>query len=691
MLSNVRLRPHRLAALALALPLVMSAPQVAMPTTAMAEQAASQSAVVRGADALTWGSAFECATVSGLGGSTLYADVAVGGKTVKTDMEYSYDNSTDTFGVVQLNAEASYVAGHSGDITLNFYGAKSTERGEGAAALLSAKVYAVCIQVNGQPLGGSVADSMIGIRTARAGEETLAFSAPTQVVRDGATYALVGSGKVTPQLKDGVLYVSYEKLDASQSVTGKVTYVDENGNELASDTYSFDASESKTVSVRNSVEANGTTYKPATKLTQVKLSVDTPEQRVWCVARAKADTSTQEVTVTYKSSAGATLMVDRVNVGVAGYYYAPAKSFSQANDAAVSLYNLTGATDSLGNEYSVSEAAELKLTRDGAKEYTLTYAAEATELTYTVNFALVSAGEGGNTQVSIYKSETGKVTSTSSASVATPTTLEVDGKTYTRSGSSESLSYSWDELAQGRMLADTVYYVADDVVAPEAYEVEVRYVDAVSGTQIGSERLTCEPDGSALSITSPESVVYEGSVYERLGGQSAPIAHHFYAPYRTYTVYYAKPGSMSECDTVVKRTVVVDGGVRYYTIDSDGTVNTGDGSVSSNASGANGANGANGAAANGGLVATAPYTSLSTQGSDGSSSSSDVTAPNGNSAYEERISDEETPLASGAQSARQRGIIFAVCGAVLLAILVAFLMIVRRKRNADGPDDSKEA
>ncbi len=681
MLSNVRLRPRRLAALALALPLVMSAPQVAMPTTAMAEQAASQSAVVRGADALTWGDAFDCATVSGLGGSTLYADVVVGGKTVTTDMTYNYDNASDTFGVVQLNAKASYVASHSGNITLNFYGAKAAERAEGASALLSAKVYAVCIQVDGQPLGGSAADSMIGIRTARAGEETLAFSAPSQVVREGATYALVGGGKVTPRLKDGVLYVSYQKLDASQTVTGKVTYVDENGNELASDEYSFDASKGKTVSLRSSVEHDGTVYTHASKVSQVTLTATNPEQRVWCVARAKADTDTQEVTITYKSSGDATLMVDRVNVGAGGYYYAPAKSFSQANDAAVSLYNLTGATDSLGNAYTADEAAELKLARDGAKEYTLTYAAEATELTYTVNFALVSAGERGNTQVSIYKSETGKVTSTSAASVATPETLEVDGKTYTRSGSSESLTYSWGELSCGRMLTDTVYYVAEDVVAPKAYEVTVRYVDAVSGAEIGSEKLACEPDGGALSITSPESVTYEGSEYERLGGQSAPITHHFYAPYRTYTVYYAKPGSMSEGDTIVNRTVVIDGGVRYYTIDADGNVDTGDGSSSATS----------GASSNGGLVATAPYTSLSTEGTDGSSASTDVTAPNGNSAYEERISDDETPLASGTKRAGMSAGIIAACAAALAAIAACFFVIVRKKRNANGLDDSKEA
>ena len=673
MLSNFKPGMRRVSAVALAIAL-MAPVAFAMPVPALAAEAAASedTTLVRGADALSWGDSFECATVSGLGGSTLYADVTVGGKVVTKDMTYAYDNATDTFGVVQLNADASYVLEHSGDMGLNFYTAKTAERA-GASALLSAKVYAVCMQVGGV----AVEDGMIGIRTAREGEATLAIEAPTQIVRDGATYSLLGGGKVAPELIDGVLYVSYEKVDEAEGVSAAVVYVDEQGNELTRDSYTLAAGEKKSVELRKSVEYGEKVYTPCAKTAQVTLTSDAPETRVYCLARTKADTSTQEVEIAYVSTEGKQLMVDRVSVGAGGFLYSPATTFSQAHEAEVASYTLTGATDSLGNTYTADEAKTLTLARNGAEKYTLTYAPEATELTYAVNFALVSAGKGGNTNVAVAKTEKATLTSTSAATVELPETLEVDGTAYTRYGSASSLSYAWTDLEAGRELTDTVYYVADDVVAPSAYEVEVRYVDAVSGTQIGSATLTCEPDGEALSITSPESVTYEGAEYERLGGQSAPITHRFYAPYRTYTVYYAKPGSMSEGDTTVVRTVVVDGGVRYYTIASDGTVTAGDSSSSA----------ADGTA--GGLVATAPYTTVETTSADGAeTSATDVTAPSGDTAYEERIADEETPLAAGAEDGQKLPYAAIVAGVALaLAAAAIVFVLLRKKRNS--ADDLK--
>ncbi len=651
---------------------------LSVPSPAVASEASvsDSSVVIRGTDALTWGDSFECVTVSGLGGSKLYADVTVGGKVVAKNLSYAYDDAADTFGVVQLDAKASYVAKHSGQMQLSFYDAKSTERAEGAAALLSANVYAVCMTVDGEPLG-SVQESMIGIRTAVASEAELAFAAPSQVVRNSVTYSLVGSGKVAPTLKDGVLYVAYQKVDDAQGVSAAVVYVDENGNELARDSYTLSAGEQKAVDLRKSVEADGKLYTPAAKVSQLTLSSSNPEQRVFCLERTKGDDTTSDVTLTYVSTEGKQLMVDRVSVGAAGFLYAPATTFSQAHEAEVSRYALTGAADNLGNEYTAEQAASLALSRDGASEYTLYYAAEQTELTYTVNFALVSKGRGGNTNVSVLKSETGKVTASADATVALPATLEHDGTTYTRFGSDESLSYAWSELSSGRVLSDTVYYVASDVVEPKAYDVTVRYVDAVSGAELGSETLTCEPSVGSLSVTSPESVTYEGEQYVRLGGQSAPITHRFYAPYRTYTIYYAKPGSMSDGDTTVIRTVVIDGGTRYYIIDSDGNVSD------------------DGAAGNGssrGLVGGAPYTALATAGSDGAAAG-EVSTPAGETAYEERIADDATPLSGGEEDAGSvPALAYVAAAAVALALLTALIVLLRKRSgSSDDLNDVKGA
>lgn len=685
--SNARCVSRRVLVPMLALPLLAGAPACLAPVQAYAATAAASqeaSLSVKGVDTFDvgGGDSFECATVSGLGDGTLYANVSVGGKVLKKDMTYAFDSASDTFGVVQLNKKASYVAEHSGDITLDFHAAKSAERAEDASPLLSATVYAVCIQVDGKPVG-SVSESMIAIRTAAAADATLAIEAPAQIVRGTTTYKLVGSGKVTPVLKDGALYVSYEKADEASTVDAAVLYVDESGNTLKRDSYTIAASEQKSVTLLASFDVDGKTYTPMAKVKQVTLSSNAPEQRVYCVAQAEADKTTKDVTLAYESTAGKQLMVDRVSVGAGGFLYAPASAFSQAHDVEVSRYVLTGAKDSLGNTYTAKQAAKLSLKRDGADTYTLYYEAEQTELTYTVNFALVSAGKNGNTEVSVAKSASAKVSATADATIELPKTIEQDGVTYTRFGADEALSYAWSDLSAGRMLSDTVYYVASDVVTPVAYDVTVRYVDAVSGTQLGSKTITCEADGSAVSITSPESVTFDGKEYERLSGQSAAIAHRFYDPYRTYTIYYALPGSMSDGDITVTRTVVVDGGVRRYTIDADGNVSSTD---SNNA---------------GGLITTAPYTSVSTRAgnddsTDGDSDTAqadDVTTPNGESAYEERISDNETPLASGKEnkaSALSMPVIAGIAAAV--ALLGAFVVAFLKKRNAAaGTDDVKGA
>ena len=674
-------------ALLLAIPL-LAAPAVAQlpqPAFAAEQAAAEQSAVsVCGADALAWGDSFECATVTGLGSGTLYADVSIDGKVVTKDMKYKYDDASDTFGVVQLNASADQVRKYSGKMQLDFYTAKTADRDEDASPLLSAKVYAVCADAGSD---SSATGTMVGIRVAREGEATSPFAAPQTIIR-GESTSFEWDGN-EPTLKDGVLYVGYAKPeDAATSIQGAVIYVDEQGIEIKRVSEQIESGKQKVVPLLTTFESNGKTYTVKAKASQVTLTAQSPVQRVYCMAQKEADKTTKDVTINYVSATtGKTLVVDHVTVGAGGYKYAPATAFSQAHDLDVMRYTLAGATDSAGNTYTAAEAKTLSLTRGGAQTYTLTYEPEETELTYTVNFALVSAGKNGNTDVAVTKSATAKVSASTDATVELPATIEKDGTTYKRSGSDTSLTYTWADLSAGRALSDTVYYASSDVTTPEAYDVTVRYVDAVSGTELGTKTLTCKPDGSALSITSPESVTYKGTEYARLSGQSAAITHRFYAPYRTYTVYYAVPGSMAEGDTTVTRTVVADGGIRYYTIRADGTVST---------------------AANGttGLVATTPYTAISTQTTTGTTDSadgstatdsgsdqtSDATAPSGDTAYEERIADDETPLSSGKETNSNRPALIAAGVTAVAVILALLLFLWRRKRNGnDGLDNVKGA
>lgn len=119
------------------------------------------------------GGAFDAATVIGLGGRTLYADVTVNGQKANKDpLTYTFDNASDAAGVVQLKADAGYIASHSGGVALDFY----TKDGDAKSPVYSANVYAVCMTVDGQPVGG-VADSMVAIRTAPSGRPTVSRAA----------------------------------------------------------------------------------------------------------------------------------------------------------------------------------------------------------------------------------------------------------------------------------------------------------------------------------------------------------------------------------------------------------------------------------------------------------------------------------------------------------------------------------
>lgn len=682
------LRAAACVGLSLALSLTLS--PVALPAFAdntpaveAAQAGAEAPLVVRGVDTLAiGGDALDVATVVGLGGNTLYADVLVGGAVRQHDLPYAYDNAEDQAGVVSLNVKSAYVASHSGKISLNFYEVATADRAE-AAPVLSATVYAVAMKVDGETVG-SVADSMVGVRAAAAGDELQPFEAPRLIVRDNNTYRLVGGASATPTLENGVLYINYQQVQA-EGVSASVTYVDENGAVLARDDMgTLGADEAQTVAVRDTVQANGRVYVPVSKMPTVIVSAVQPEVVVHCLARREQSAATQTVSISYVSTTGAALMHDKVDVGVGGFKYAPPTVFSQARDGSIDRYVLTGARDNRGNVYTAEQAAQLAFSLEGAPEFTLEYQPENAQLTYTVSIALVSPAEGGRVSVETVAAQTAQASEDAPATVQLPATYTQDGETYTRFGSEGALTYSWSDFEAGRMTSDTVYYTHGDVEAPAAYDVNVRYVDVVSGAEIGGETLTCSPDGQPLEIAGPETVEADGASYARLSGQEAAITHRFYAPYRTYTIYYAQPGALINGDITVRRTEIIDGGVRYYTIDSTtGTVTSPD--------------------ATGGLAAGTQYAALVTadgaaDGAVATAQQSDVTTPDGNTAYEERIADDETPLARASEDGSEAvsastlpawwpAALSAVAAAA--AACIAFFMR-GRKRKAESKSSSDE-
>ena len=682
------------AGLALALALSATpttAPAIAAafsPATAEAVEAASDVAI-RGVDTTTLtGDSFDIATAIGLGGNTLYADVTVNGRVVTSDLAYTYDDADDEAGMVQLKTSLATLAKYSGNVTVSFYGEKTAERASDAAALYTANVYVVAaVDADGNLLGDDVASAAVGLRTC-AGTATSGFQAPTLIVRNGVTYR---RSSTTPTLgADGVLRVTYAQT-ATSGISAQVNYVDQSGNLLKTDDLGTIAEDQViTYTPLKELTSGDKTYVPLTSSTLAPtLTYANPTLTITCAERRAASTDKTSVAIKYVTTDDATgatrqLMADTVEVGVGGYNYAPAKTFSQARDGSVIRYTLTGATDSNGNTYTADQAASLSLTYSGATTYTLSYSKENLQLSYSVSYALVAPDDNGNLSVSVDSTTSYDFNETTDATVDLPATIDRAGHTYKLSGSATQLTYGWSDLQSGRLMSDTVYYVRDDVQAPEAYDVTVRYVDVSTGAELGSTTLTCDPAGDALSIEGPESLDVNGTTYQRLSGQESALTHRYYAPYRTYTIYYGQPSVIAQGNTTVTRTQIIDGGVTYYTIDAT------TGTVSTQASNA------------GGLATTTPYTTVVSNASadgqtDGDASdasadsdaadatgeqSSDALAPNGNSAAEERIDEDETPLAEGESNKATSPALLAGVVAVLIAAVAGIVAFVL-KRNSD--------
>ena len=619
------------------------------------------------------GDAFDVATVVGLGSNTLYADVYVNGSKKATDIEYAYSNVTDQAGVVQLKTTQDVVANHSGNITVKFYANKTADR-DGQSPVYEANLYAVCMRVNGEKT-----TQMVGLRTSAAADATRAFAAPRLVVRDGQTYRLsTTSTTATPTLEDGVLYVDYAPASTT-GVAASVTYVDQDGNVLYTDSVGTLAdNESQTVAVRKTIEGSSKVYVPLSKAATVTVSAANPEVTITCVARKDADRTASKVSIKYVTADGKQLMADTVEVTSGGYNYAAPQMFSQSRDGAVARYVLTGATDNRGNTYTADQAAALSFTFDGATEYTLTYETQNVQLGFTVNFALVAPDADGNLTVTVDSSKTVEFSKDAPATVELPATIERDGHTYTLVGGEKTLTYTWADFESGVLTADTAYYTREDVVTPSAYDVTVRYVDAETGTQLSTSTLTCDPAGDALSIQGPQTLDIDGVSYVRLSGQEAAITHRFYAPYRTYTIYYAKAGSKFAGDTTITRTTVIDGGTTTYSITTDG--------------------GSTNNSTNGGLVNNAPYTTVVTvieeeadetdadangNSRSRSESQSDVISPEGESLTEERLSDSENPLARAFAEGGIGWVISAIAGVIAALLLLLFFILKRRRKQEE--------
>ncbi len=169
--------------------------------------------------------------------------------------------------------------------------------------------------------------------------------------------------------------------------------------------------------------------------------------------------------------------------------------------------------------------------------------------------------------------------------------IDVNGKDYVPTASMKE-SYTHEFGVAAMDIQQDIYYVPDGYVAPQAYEVVVKYVDIATNEVITTESYTASPSmRSDLEITGPESFTYGGVEWIRLNGQEDPIRHCFYAEEREYVIYYRDVNDDLHKDTVIRKVrveyvdeegntiyrpiTVIDDGVTDNGVVDGGTVNNG--------------------------------------------------------------------------------------------------------------------
>ena len=167
------------------------------------------------------------------------------------------------------------------------------------------------------------------------------------------------------------------------------------------------------------------------------------------------------------------------------------------------------------------------------------------------------------------------------ATHATEQEIDVKGKSYVPTAAAQD-SYEHTFGVADMEVEQTIYYVPKDYVAPEAYDITVKYVNIATNEVIDSETYTASPSmRSDLEITTPEKFSQGGIEWIRLNGQESPLRHGFYSSAREYVIYYRDVNDDLHAKTIIRtvRVVYVDEEgntvTRPTTVVDNGTTTTG--------------------------------------------------------------------------------------------------------------------
>ena len=525
------------------------------------------------------------------------------------------------------------------------------------------------------------------IRILANGEER-PLETPKTRTEGGVAYQLSSN---EPKTIDGkTVYVYEESKDVADSTDAHISYYALGSSDaIKVDSFKLAKDESKQVEIPSIVsDDNGNLYRTLQLANSTTLSYPgVTEQSVMCKQLSSewgSVGSFYDATIKYVNTEGKSLgVVDTVIVNKSYTYTAPTYLYVNENGTV--------------HEYKIKDASKAVLKLEpgqaqGKAEYEIVYdvVPDDAERTWTVvieNGSVAPTDKGRVIDRITYKGKPGE-----KATHNTQQKIKVDGVDYVPTNTAEKV-YEHTFAVADMGVEQTIYYVPDGYVAPEAYDVTVKYVNIATNDVIDTQTYTATPTmRQDLEITSPETFTQGGIEWIRLNGQEKAIRHSYYSSAREYVVYYRDVNDDLHANTVIRT-------VRVVYVDEEGNTVTRPTTVVDNGTTNNGTtdNGAAGDATDGGTAG-----GTTTEGAAGGATADGTAAPaatdtglqTGTDLATTRIEDDQTPLA-GPQSEEAAGkaslpVVAAVAGGVGAAAAIGFVLFFVFKRRKRGADESSD-
>jgi len=520
---------------------------------------------------------------------------------------------------------------------------------------------------------------------------TPSFVPSHSYVYDGMIYELASDSAVN----DSPLTYRYELAAGQGSIDGTITYVDEDGNVVATDTEEFAGlsaeNPSKTYEIPSFITGDDgvTTYRTMI-YGNGTITASYNGTKDYTITVKKFEREGNEYSATIEFVDGdKTLFTDTIYVSSAYNYTVPYKVYAEEGDATTEYTLSSDGNSGLEKIDDANWCLQLSAddNPDGAesKTYTVNYTRETGKSTWTVT--LVKAKTSEDDTEMVLETNSQDVLEGETKYYTAPETYEIDGTTYycASLGESRELSYTWGE---GQSQQQTVYYVPEGYES-EDYDITINYVDYATGDVLESHTETIPaPALGTLEdqhFDTAESIVVDGTEYVRMTGQEKGITHGYYTKYREYTVYYRDVNDDTYADVVITTYSVeyVDGGTTFI----PGTTTT----TTTTTTGGTTTGGTTGAT----TTAAVPANTQTVTGTDGDGNGGAITNLNGDTVAEERIQDEETALAQGDQTNQGVSSILknpaAIAGmAAAAAGIIGLILFLLWKRKKDDEDQETQ-